>query len=163
MKYEKLIRDFAERTGKNLVAIEKLTATQAHEKKGLDDYKVFETTQLINSCLGLIALPFEKGLKEIHTTSLEELQAKGWPIPKLINQTEKWRKLTLRQLIEYLRNAILHFNIKFTHDEKDQINGLKLWNEKKKVGKIWESTISEDELRSFVKKFSDEIVQNLPE
>jgi len=102
---------------------------------------------LINSCLGLIALPFEKGLKEIPTTSLEELQAEGWPIPKLINQTEKWRKVTLRQLIEYLRHAILHFNIKFTHDEETQeINGLKLWNEKKENGKIWESTISVNEL-----------------
>ena len=77
MRYEKPVRDFTGRAGQNLVAIEKLTAAQAQKKKGLDDYEVLETTQLINSCLGLIVFPFEKGLKEIPTISLEELQDKG--------------------------------------------------------------------------------------
>ena len=66
MRYEELVMDFAERTGKNLAAIEKLAAAQAQEKKKDEDNdKVFDTTQLINSCLGLIVLPREKDIQRI--------------------------------------------------------------------------------------------------
>ena len=51
MNYESVIRDFAERTRKNLRAIEDLQA------KGGEAYEV---TQLVNSMLGLLVFPRER-------------------------------------------------------------------------------------------------------
>lgn len=48
MMYEDIVRDFAERTRKNLKAIERLLA---------DNQDVYETTQLVDSMLGLLVFP----------------------------------------------------------------------------------------------------------
>ena len=152
MRYEKLIEDFVDRTKQNLsVIIEGLLK---------DGVKVFETTQLINSCLGLIVLPREQDLQRIPKKSLKELQRHGWPIPSMNNQSDQIRDL--KDMICYLRNAIAHFNIEFTHDSHDEIDGLKLWNqENRQSPKKRESTLTVDGLRLFVEKFSDDILQNL--
>jgi len=59
MMYEEVIKDFAERTKQNLDVIEELQQ---------DGSEVFETTQLINSCLGLLIFPREEYLDKIPKT-----------------------------------------------------------------------------------------------
>jgi len=153
MRYEKLVKDFADRTKKNLSAI---------ERQHKYDATVFETTQLVNSCLGLIVLPRERDIQRIPTKTLDELQKEGGPTPCIINPSDKF--CDLKDLIEYLRNAIAHFNIEFTHDDYEEISGLKLWNQSNRNSpKEREAKLSVDNLRGFVEKFSEEIVQNLTE
>lgn len=169
MRYEDLVVNFAERTKKNLVAIEKMAEAENKEEK-LEKSKVFETTQLINSCLGLIAMPREKDFDKIPKISLEELEKEGWPIPSLINPTERKSGLTLQHLVKYLRNAVCHFHLEFLEHEY-QIIGLKMWNEvndedksrEKGHKKIWEATLSIKHLRLLIEKFSKVITDNLKE
>jgi len=156
MRYEKLVKDFTERTMDNLAAIDKLVETQ--KKKGKKP-TVFETTQLINSCLGLIVMPKEIWLQRIPKTSLEELEAEGWPIPSLIDSSQQRASLNLRHLVKYLRNAVAHWHIEFTHDDHDHIDGLKMWNEEENGSRRWESVLGVRDLRILVKKFSEMIVQ----
>jgi len=155
MDYKELVKDFTKRTMSNLNAIDNLLEQQ--QKKG-EKITVFETTQLINSCLGLIVIPKETWLDNIPETSLVELKADGWPIPELSDPSEAWQDLTLRQLIKYLRNAIVHWNIEIIQDGENQICGLKMWNDhEENDSRVHESTLSVDDLRNFMGKFSDMI------
>ena len=88
MRYEDLVIDFAERTKTNLIAIEEIVEAENQEEK-LEKRKAFETTQLINSCLRLIAMPREKDFDKIPKIPLEGLEKEGWPIPSLINPSER--------------------------------------------------------------------------
>jgi hypothetical protein len=169
MRYEDLVIDFAERTKKNLVAIEKMAEAENQEEK-LEKRKAFEITQLINSCLGLIAMPREKDFDKIPKIPLEELEKEGWPIPSLINPSERKSGLTLQHLVKYLRNAVCHFHLEFLEHEY-QIIGLKMWNEVKDEDKnkendhkkIREASLSIEDLRLLIEKFSKVIADNLKE
>src|SRR5262245_31444769 len=110
MMYESVIRDFAERTRKNLRVIEQLQA------KGEE---VYEVTQLINSMLGLLVFPKEEFVDQIPDTSLQDLQESGWPIPRVSSGFPQAKDL--RELIRYLRNAIAHFNLEFIKDGTNEI------------------------------------------
>lgn len=100
MNYESVIRDFAQRTRTNLRTIEDFRASGG---------KAYEVTQLVNSMLGLLVFPRERFIDQIPETSLDDLEAAGWPVPKVVGEFPQARDL--RQLIRYLRNAIAHFNI----------------------------------------------------
>ena len=155
MNYQELVKDFTKRTMSNLDAIDKLLEAQQNKE---EEITVYETTQLINSCLGLIVIPKETWLDNIPETSLVKLKADGWPIPELSDPSEPWQDLTLRQLIKYLRNAIVHWNIEILPDSENQICGLRIWNDhEENESKVHESTLSVQDLRKFVGKFSDMI------
>ena len=177
MRYEDLVIDFADRTKKNLAAIEEMAEAE-NQEENLEKLKAFETTQLINSCLGLITMPREMDIDKIPKIPLEELEKEGWPIPSLIDPSERKSGLTLQHLVKYLRNAVCHFHLEFLEQEY-QIIGLKMWNEgkdedksnennRKKIlevshKKIWESTLSIKDLRLLIEKFSKVIADNLKE
>ena len=167
MRYEDLVIDFAERTKKNLVAIEEMAKSE-NQEENLEKRQAFETTQLINSCLGLIAMPREKDFDKIPKISLEELEKEGWPIPNLINPRERKSGLTLQHLVKYLRNAVCHFHLEFLEHEY-QIVGLNMWNEDKNKNnendpkKRWEATLSIKDLRLLIERFSKVIADNLKE
>lgn len=155
MNYQELVKDFTKRTICNLDAIDKLLKAQ-RKKEEEEEITVYETTQLINSCLGLIVIPKETWLDNIPETSLVELKADGWPIPELSDPSETWQDLTLRQLINYLRNAIGPWNIDIIPDGQGQICGLKMWNDhEENESRVHESTLSLQDLRKFVGKFSN--------
>ena len=134
MNYESVIRDFAERTRKNLRAIEDLQA------KGGEAYEV---TQLVNSMLGLLVFPRERFLDKIPQTSLSDLEADGWPVPKVVGDFPQARDL--RELIRYLRNAIAHFNIEFIGEK---IQSVRVWNTTKDKRTTWKAEIGLKELRA---------------
>jgi len=146
MMYEEVIKDFAERTKQNLDTIEKLQK---------DGSEVFETTQLINSCLGLLIFPREEYLQKIPRMPLEKLEHEGWPIPRV---TEGFKQVSdLRELISFLRHSIAHFNIEFIGDGHNVIRTLKVWNFRNSR-KVWEAELSVDDLRKIAEKFTDQLI-----
>jgi len=148
MMYENVIKDFAKRTKKNLAIIEQL------HKNGKQAY---ETTQLVNSCLGLLVFPREHFIKRIPEIPMEQLIEDGWPEPQVIGDFEQ--VANLKELISYLRHAIAHFNIKFLDDSKNQIRGLRVWNINPKSGrKTWEAELSVADLKKICNKFSEMLI-----
>lgn len=148
MMYEEVIRDFAKRTLKNLTVIETL------ERDGKD---VFEVTQLVNSCLGLLVFPQQEFVDHIPKIPLSELVMEGWPIPKIVGDFEQ--AADLNQLIRFLRNAITHYNIKFNGDGQNSISLLTVWNiDSRSDRKTWQAELSVSDLREITLKFSDLLI-----
>ncbi|MCJ7729588.1 MAG: HEPN family nuclease [Sedimentisphaerales bacterium] len=140
------VKVFAKRTRENLDAIEALRVLGAG---------VFEITQLVNSCLGLIAFPRQVCFDNIPETPLNKLDSEGWPIPH--DEGEFPPAPNLNKLIEHLRNGIAHGRLKFSHDEKGEIESLLVWDERNRK-KNWQARFNMDELRKFVVKFSDNLI-----
>src|SRR5262245_2160707 len=67
--YADLIRDFADRTRKNLEVIEKLASTHLGEKP---HEGVFKVTQLVNSLLGLLVFPQQEWFDCLPDTPLKD-------------------------------------------------------------------------------------------
>ena len=87
---------FAERTRKNLAALEAVASIGAD---------VHVVTQVTTSLLGLVAYPWEKQVaKQFKASSLQELVQRGWPAWKFLLGTFE----TLDDLARHLRNAIAH-------------------------------------------------------
>lgn len=145
MNYESVIRDFAPRTRTNLRTIEDLQA------KGGEAYEV---TQLVNSMLGLLVFPRERFIEQIPQTPLDELEAAGWPVPKVVGEFPQARDL--RELIRYLRNAIAHFNIEFIGEK---IQFIRVWNTSRNK-KTWEAEVGLKELRAIAERFTDLLLAN---
>lgn len=148
MMYEEVIQDFAQRTRRNLPVIEQL------EKDGED---VFATTQLVNSCLGLLVFPQQTFVNNIPTTPLSELANQGWPIPTVVGNDDQVSDL--RQLIRYLRNAISHFNIQFIGNGANEIRVLRVWNTDPRNERMtWQAELSVADLRKIALMFSDLLI-----
>ncbi|WP_027177116.1 HEPN family nuclease [Desulfovibrio aminophilus] len=144
MEYRDVVRDFAERTKKNLETIDRL--------RDLGE-EVYETTQLINSMLGLLVFPREEFVDRIPQIPFADLARAGWPTPNVRNRFPQARDL--RQLIRYLRNAIAHFNLEFLSDGEHQISGLRVWNTRpgSRVT-TWDAELSLDDLRNIAERFT---------
>jgi hypothetical protein len=143
---EYYVKVFANRTRQNLDIIESLQRIGA---------KAFEITQLVNSCLGLIAIPRQVCFNNIPKTFLDELASEGWPIPH--DEGGFPPATNLNELIKRLRNGIMHSRFEFSHNEQDEINSLLVWDEKNHR-KNWQARFNIDELRMFLIKFSDELI-----
>ena len=142
MMYEDVVRDFASRTRANLQAIDRL--------RDQGD-KVFETTQLVNSTLGLLVFPQQRYVDAIPEIPIAELQRQGWPVPRMsagFVQAED-----LKQLVKYLRNAVAHFNIEFIGDGQNQLRFLKVWNTQPNGRRNWEAELSVGDLRGLTDRF----------
>ena len=143
MEYEDVIRDFSERTKKNLKAIQHLHA------QGVE---VYETTQLINSMLGLLVFPREEFINRIPRAPFEDLARAGWPSPRVRDGFAQPRDL--RELIRYLRNAIAHFNIEFLVDDHRQIRGLRVYNTARHGNRTWDAELTMTDLQSIAERFT---------
>ncbi len=109
MDYQNLVKDFPRRTRQNLETLRCLQAEQPSQE-------IYEVTQLVNSLLGLLVFPQQKYFNTIPEIPLDDLAAQGWPIPEVIGDFPQVKNLC--DLIQYLRNAIAHFNIKFITDDQ---------------------------------------------
>jgi len=145
--YEDVIKDFALRTKANLVIIEEL------HKNGIEAY---ETTQIVNSCLGLLVFPQQHFMDRIPETPMEQLVKEGWPLPKITGQFHQ--VANLKELIRHLRNAIAHFNIQFIGDSENHIKLLRVWNTNRGQ-KTWEAELSVEDLRNLSEKFSALLIE----
>jgi hypothetical protein len=156
MEYQDVIRDFALRTKKNLEYIE----TKASEDNS--NPEVYEVTQLINSLLGLIVFPREEYMSRLPQTPLSDLVDQGWAVPRIVGDYPQVK--TLRELIDYIRHAISHFNIEFIPNSERKITGIILWNREYRGGKpgeiIWKAELNIEELRKLAFKFIDLILES---
>lgn len=146
--YESVIRDFAERTRTNLRAIEDLRA---------EGREAYEVTQLVNSMLGLLVFPREEFIERIPETSLNDLAADGWPVPKVVGGFPQAKDL--RELVRYLRNAIAHFDIEFIGDARNEIRILRVWNTSR-GRRTWQAEVGLEELRAIAGRFTDLLLAN---
>lgn len=144
MEYQDVVRDFAVRTKKNLQAVEHLLAQGS---------EVYETTQLINSMLGLLVFPREEFVSRIPKIPFGELTRTGWPSPRVRNGFPQVEDLS--QLVRYLRNAIAHFNIEFLVDDHRHISGLRVWNTGRSGKKTWDAELTLSDLRRIADHFTD--------
>lgn len=143
MEYEDVVRDFSERTKKNLEAIQHLR-TQGAE--------VYEATQLINSMLGLLVFPREEFVNRIPQAPFEDLARAAWPWPRVRDGFAQAEDL--RELVRYLRNAIAHFNIEFLVDDHRQIRGLRVYNTARHGNRTWDAELTLTDLRSIAERFT---------
>ena len=147
-RYEDVIGDFAQRTLHNLRVIRELRGREPGSQ-------VFEVTQLVNSTLGLLVFPQQKYVDSIPETSLDELGANGWPIPRIVGNYPQVENL--RQLIRVLRNAIAHFNLEFVPGPENVIGSLRVWNTKlRKPNEItWMAELTIDDLEQITERFAE--------
>jgi hypothetical protein len=144
VEYKNLVRDFAQRTLKNLEFIEVAVKQEPNAQ-------VFEVTQLINSTLGLLVFPQQRFLDNIPKIPLQELRSDGWPIPTMADPLP--RGDNLRELVRCLRNGIAHCNLEFISDGQALI-GFRIWNcVNGSRTKNWEACLRLHELREFTRKF----------
>lgn len=147
--HEHLLADFAKRTRHNLQLIREVQASESEKQ-------AFEVTQLINSMLGLLVFPKERYLDDLPDKTLDELRTEGWPIPEV--HPSFTEPENLKRFLGYMRNAIAHFNLEFVPNEKNEIVGLKVWNEKK-VGnrkvKTWEVRLTLEQMEEISLRFID--------
>jgi hypothetical protein len=148
MNYEDVVADFARRTQVNLRAVESLRA---------EGREVFEVTQLINSMLGLLVFPREDFVAKIPKISLELLQTRAWPVPKM--RPGFAQAADLAELVRYLRNAISHFNIEFIGDDQKEIRIIRVWNRDRTGTKTWEADLGLNELRGIAERFIDLLLE----
>lgn len=151
MNYKDVVKEFVARTRVNLENIESQAREGSH---------VFETTQLINSMLGLLIFPEQHYIDHIKKIPLDQLEQEGWPkiqVTDTILKSPDYRECkNLRDLVVYLRNAIAHCNIKFLSDGNGNINRLRLWNVNTRDSRkpiTWDTILSIEDLRVITNKF----------
>lgn len=136
---------FAERTRKNLLALEEAAC------KGADVHVV---TQVTTSLLGLVAFPWEKKVSaSVDPRSLEDLVDEGWPEWEFTLKSCD----TLGELAQHLRNAISHGRFFFSSESrvlKEVTIQFEDWKPHAKAAH-WRATIRADCLREFCLRFID--------
>lgn len=156
MQYKKdTFKDFAERTLANLDYIQKARKKSA---------TVFETTQLVNSMLGLITFPKERN--RVPRTKLEALDQNIWPKASELRgkplRSNVKHKETLQQVVTGIRHAVSHAQIEFRtvrRGSQSEIVGLRFWNDKKEP---WELVISTGSLEKFIRALASELIKDKP-
>jgi hypothetical protein len=140
------VSEFARRTLKNLQYIESALENKAD---------VHVITQLANSMLGLVILPWERQIEAaIKNEKLADLAGQGWPGFLLSDNKVE----TLGQFVRRLRNAMAHGEITFRSDSRRiEDVAIHLENHRKKNGvkKVvtWSADITAEEIRTFCIKF----------
>jgi hypothetical protein len=147
MDYQNVVKDFAERTRKNLHLLRQLQQKDP-------DQEILEVTQLINSMLGLLVFPQQRYFNQIPQPPLSELKDQGWPIPQVVGDYPQVS--VLRELVRYLRNAVAHFNVEFTVGENQQISGLKVWNyDPRRRRTTWKAELTLEQIEDITERFLD--------
>lgn len=158
--YKDTLKCFIERTNSNLRFIQDMAINGKSES-------TFETTQLINSLLGLIVLPQQELFPVIPTTSYADLKKDGWPISFLKSSTKKGASNgryedNLNNLLRYFRNGIAHFNIEVTELD-GQISGIDICDKNTDDDQPhWNACLTLDELEQIIEKFGEVINKHHP-
>lgn len=143
------VRDFARRTRRNLLAIQRLSESSPND--------FFEVTQLVNSAVGLLMFPQQEFFDRIPEWDNKDLEAKGWPFVSFEHGADRTRNL--RQLIRYMRNSFAHFNIDFKADG-GKISGLYMWNRPSEgTPPDWVCYLTVDQLRGLFEKFAQLMIE----
>ncbi len=110
---------------------------QIEETKKLIEKSTISTTELINSLLSLVVLPYEKMKNEkgrLFCGKYEELAKKIGicpiifsPIDQCAKGNVKWKNKNIYSLVNKLRNGIAHQNLQINVDENKQVQ-FEIWN-----------------------------------
>jgi hypothetical protein len=141
---------FAGRTRKNLDFI--INARAANKD-------VHEVTQIINSLLGLVVIPWEQ-LKttmapETRDKELAVLVDQGWPKWKVTFSKKSCD--TLAELARHLRNAVSHGRVEYDSDSRvpaDVTVALEDRDFRSPHSLNWKANIAADQLRIFCEQFT---------
>ena len=112
--YDESYLSFARRTKRNLDFI--------LQASGDPKLQVFEVTQLVNSLLGLLLFPRSHTWGYLRSYKLDQLDPQDWP--NLTNQSTVHDKLlvdNLEQVLQEMRNAVAHNDLKFISGRNDEI------------------------------------------
>jgi HEPN pEK499 p136 len=163
MEYEDLVRDFVSRTRANLAVIDRL-----HEQDSTSPF--YEVTQLLNSLLGLVVIPFARLLDDkrgeahghllndrLSQRPITETGVADFPLVRL-NRTGGRGPSNLYELLRGVRNAIAHADIDF-NGSGGQIAEVILHCQISRRQRKWDMTFTVRELRVFVEAFADEVNQ----
>jgi len=165
------LKDFAERTRKNLTVIEALAKTHLGQKHSEG---VFEVTQLVNSLLGLLVFPQQEFFDKLPETKLADM---GEPVWKNLNvgiwDRYKWvgrgskrtktgvmLDKTFKNLAICLRNGIAHCNVELEADVKGDICTIRIWNtpdENNPSDKDFEIAMDVETMRAIAVSFIDQL------
>lgn len=139
---ERMLQDFAERTLKNIICI--------HEVAAIRPCDAFEVTETINALLGIIVFPQQIGKPMIPDIPLSSLPGGEWP-QSVISVSNEF--LTLRRLMDSMRNSIAHGDLAFIGDEKSDIARVSFGGKFKRNGKSikWTLTMSVSEVSTLVR------------
>lgn len=118
MEYKDFEHDFVERTLHNLEWIDK------HIKN--EDTTFYETTNLINQCLGLILLP-KQFFNSIKSKMPQELSHYGVD-ERVVILIKDNKPKTLNHVLHHLRNGIAHGHIQQVMDGTADITDVKIWD-----------------------------------
>ena len=151
---------FALRTKKNLAFIER--AAQDHED-------VHVVTQLVNSLLGLVVFPWERGFAEqLERLPVAQLIKEGWPAWDVSEGVEESRYLG--KLLRRVRNGIAHGHLTFSSNSlapAEVTITVEDWTHRKNENEEWipvlrwRGEIRTDHLREFCYRFIDRVDQVL--
>lgn len=145
--YNELHRDFALRTKANLVFID---AARARGENG-----VFNVTQLINSCLGMVV--FIKEGRHVPRGTIEDFNVE---IAFDTLQDKEGSNATLRQFLRRFRNAISHCNIE-AYGTQNDIEGFELKDGP--IGQVdWHVRMNTASIRALAVSLVDHVINNAP-
>jgi len=156
--YQDVVRDFIGRTRRNLDLVREHAEAEGARGVADEERRAFEVTQLVNSMLGLLVFPQQKYFNAIPHTPLADLAADGWPQVRAIDGFPD--VADLHELMRYLRNAVTHFNIKFT-EQSGKITGVRVWNSKPNGVVNWKTELSMQDLESITRRFCDLLDEKL--
>ncbi len=122
------------------------------------DAPVHMVTQIVNSLLGLLVLPYERGYALLEDDEeLKKLYSQGWPKWN-ITKRPPMEPRTLGKLAWHLRNAASHGSYHFSSDSRDPCQ-VTITVTDKPMGKNarinWRASIRADNLYIFCQRLSD--------
>ncbi len=141
---------FAHRTLTNLRRIE-----QAYT----DGHDVHVVTQRVLSLLGVVVFPWADGVEQ-HIQKLRlEVLGKGWPTWDIFLGESK----TLGDLLKNLRNAVAHRRLRFSSNSRNpSIVSIEFKDRRKpRDPDHWGARISADDLKLFLEKFMELVVDTI--
>lgn len=166
MEYDKArkIPDFVARTLSNLEIIEGVARDQQEHGVASGAIRAFEFTQLWNSLLGVVVIPREADLQSRkgrardadyfelpdRTGKVAELWKDRWPA---ITKKPFREPATYGELLDKIRHAVSHYNVRFVSDFRGEIVKVSMWNTltptdaNPKPRVTWAGEISVEQLR----------------
>ena len=122
--------------------------------------RVHIVTQIVNSLLGLVILPYEKGYAlRKDKEPLEKLYCQGWPRWELSPFNTRETK-TLGDLTKHLRNAAAHGRYTFDSESRDPKEVTITVKDKPQHGPInWCASIRADKLQKFCRLLSEHMAK----
>ena len=147
MEYKDFIKEFYERTAKNLIVIEELYGKSV-------EYEVFETTQLINSLIGMLIFPQQNLFNKIKDNDTKFEIDCSYKLGKNSSLAE-YSNIKFSKLLRHMRNAVAHARIEQKTSNGDII-GFTLEDKDEAGNVVFKADFMLDEIKDIVRKLSED-------